>query len=98
LHSSQITSTGLNFTGFQNPHADKLISDAEFTLDVEKQNAFRHELQQLLTDELPYSFLYENSYSILILKRFQNVLPIGPFGIDSSTWFTLPGKEKYKDE
>lgn len=96
-HSNQIPPAGSNFVRFHNPRVDKILTDAQFSIDPEAQNKLYQELQSILIDEVPFIFIFENSFYVLVQTRFEKVLPIEPLGLDISKWFTLPGKEKYKE-
>ncbi len=57
-HSSQSGFGQLNFVGFNNAEADKLIERIRRTYDAELQIQLTHQLHALIAEEQPYTFLY----------------------------------------
>jgi peptide/nickel transport system substrate-binding protein len=61
-HSSQSKNPGLNLPGFNNPAADKLISEARTTTKKEVRDEKYRQLQRLIADEAPAIFLNQSVY------------------------------------
>lgn len=95
-HSSQAIPGGSNHVGYKNSEVDQLLEEARRTLDREKRNKMYQKFSAIIADDAPYLFLFERPFLFVGTKRFQNVLPVAKMGLDSSTWFTPLGNEKYK--
>lgn len=72
-HSSQIKDPGLNLTGFSNPTADKLISEARASTNTNLRNQKYKEFQNILIDQAPAVFLNQTLYIYAISKEIKNV-------------------------
>jgi peptide/nickel transport system substrate-binding protein len=47
-----------NFTGYNNPEFDQLVTDARSTSDFDTRYALYQDLNQILVDEAPYVYMY----------------------------------------
>lgn len=83
-HSSQIAE-GSNFVGFNNPEADKLIEAARVEFDRSKRNEYFRQLQQILHEEQPYTFMFTSATLLAYSKRFTGV-EIYRLGVDTKEW------------
>jgi len=61
-HSSQIKNPGLNLTGFNNPAADKLISEARTTTKKDVRDDKYRQFQNLIAGEAPAIFLNQSEF------------------------------------
>lgn len=72
-HSSQIKDPGLNLTSFNNPEADKLITEARSTTNrqirTEKYNSF----QKIIESEVPAIFINQTVFVYAISSNIKNV-------------------------
>jgi peptide/nickel transport system substrate-binding protein len=68
-HSSQTHVNQLNFTGFQNPEADRLIIKIRQEYNQRKQVEYCHELHRIIAREQPYTFLYVGKWTAILDKR-----------------------------
>jgi ABC-type transport system substrate-binding protein len=57
-HSSQAGPQQLNFVGYNNPEADKLIIRIRKEYNRDRQREMTHELHRIIYDDQPYTFLY----------------------------------------
>ena len=58
-HSSQRQKgKGFNFVDYNNPRVDRLIEEARTEFDQDKQRVFLWEIQKIIYDDQPYTFLY----------------------------------------
>ena len=57
-HSSQAGPNQLNFVGYKNPEADRLITRIRKEYDRSKQVKMARELHRLIARDQPYTFLY----------------------------------------
>ncbi len=68
-HSSQTGPYQLNFVGFSDPEADKLILRIRREYDHDKQVADCHRLHEIIAEAQPYTFLYVGRWTALLDKR-----------------------------
>jgi peptide/nickel transport system substrate-binding protein len=62
-----------NFTSYSNSAVDELIARGEGETDPEAANAIWHEMQELIYDDQPYTFLYWVNNLMAIHQRFEGV-------------------------
>ncbi len=68
-HSSQTNPGQLNFVGYKNPEADKLIIKIRQEYDLKKQVAYAHRLHELIHADQPYTFLYVKKWTALLDRK-----------------------------
>ena len=68
-HSSQSGPNQLNFVGYQNPEADRLIVAIRQEYDKSKQILMARELHRLIASDQPYTFLYVGKATRLLDKK-----------------------------
>lgn len=68
-HSSQTGPYQLNFVGFSNPEADRLIIKIRQEYDHERQVEYCHRLHEIIAHEQPYTFLYVGKWTAVLDKR-----------------------------
>jgi peptide/nickel transport system substrate-binding protein len=73
-HSSQVKDPGYNLTGFSNPAADKLITDARTTTDVATEQQDYQQFNSLIMSQFPIIFLDQAEYVYAIDSSVKNVL------------------------
>ena len=79
-HSSGANLTASsNHIGFVNKEADRLIEAFRVEFDVKKRIELAHQLQRLLHEEQPYTFLFSPDSLQTISARYRNVrqFPLG---------------------
>ena len=64
-----------NFVGYQNSTIDSLIVEALLSLDREKAKSAWYEFQEIIRDDLPYTFLYAPQKITLVKKNIQGIQP-----------------------
>ena len=57
-HSSQVPPNGMNHSFYRNPRADALMDELATTFDREKARALYAELQRVIADDQPFTFLH----------------------------------------
>lgn len=72
-HSDSDSDNGSNHIGFRNPEADRLIEAFRGEFDVKKRIELAHQLQRLLHEEQPYTFLFSADRLEVISARYRNV-------------------------
>ena len=68
-HSSQAGPQQLNFVGYKNPEADRLIVAIRQEYDKQKQIEMTRELHRLIARDQPYTFLYVRKATRLLDKK-----------------------------
>ncbi len=90
FHSDSIEEAS-NFGAYSNPDVDRLIELSNTNLDLEQRTEVLHEIQSLIHDDQPYTFLWESQRLAGLSKRVQNATPnaLDPlFKIEN--WWLLP--------
>ena len=72
-HSSQATADGLNFGGFANRDADRLLESARQTSDVNRRQELYADFQRLFADEAPAIPLYQPRYVYAADRAIQGI-------------------------
>lgn len=90
-HSSKTGPSEFNIVGFKNAGADAAIVASRHTFNQAERKKYLDRLQQILSDEQPYLWLYAPYALVAVHKRVQGVLP-APAGIgyNSVEWY-VPG-------
>ncbi len=109
-HSSQIGPFQLNFVGFKNDEADKLIVKIREEYDEKKRIQLCHALHRIIAEEQPYTFLYCSKWTALLDSRIvikeldQAGNPIykritatktGNYMYDFNKWIKLPERPTF---
>ena len=68
-HSSQAGPQQLNFVGYKNPDADRLITNLRREYNREKQVGMARELHRIIAHDQPYTFLYVKKTTQLLDKK-----------------------------
>ncbi len=77
---SNIAPKGLNITSFNDPVINELYRKARSTFDLKKQKKYYFEIQRLLAEDAPYTFLYM-PYSMSVVRRGIKGIEPAPAGI-----------------
>ncbi len=87
-----------NFTSYSNSAVDELIARGEGETDIEAANAIWHELQELIYEDQPYTFLYWINNLMAIHQRFEGVEAnlLTPF-YGLQRWWENPDWERERD-
>lgn len=76
FHSSNIPTPEefwlMNRTGYNNPTIDQLLEDAQRTVDRAKRTEYYAQVQQILSDDLPYISLWHEDNIAVLNKRIEN--------------------------
>jgi len=73
FHSSQIEEPRLNFVGFNNAEADKLMEEGRTTIDINERKKIYQRLQAVIAEEEPYMIINYPVSVVAINKRIGNV-------------------------
>ncbi|MDY0320991.1 MAG: peptide-binding protein [Arcobacteraceae bacterium] len=74
-HSNSDRVGGFNFVGYNNKQVDKLIDDSISMIDREKLSKTYKEIFKLITDDIPYIFLYIPDSITVVSKNIKNIEP-----------------------
>lgn len=80
-HSSQTEKGRFNFVGFQNERVDKLLEEGRVTTDPEKRKQIYAEMQQILAEEQPYTFLFFPNTIEVLRDKFRGPIAGNPAGL-----------------
>lgn len=93
FHSTQHDG-GLNYGFYNNPKVDQLLEQGQITVDEEARKLVYHQIQQELSQDLPYLFLFYVKKAGGILKRVEGHPQIEPNAtaylvppMDASQWW-----------
>ncbi len=95
-HSSKTGEGELNFIGFQNDEADRMLEMGVRTFDRWERKKYYDRFQEILAEEQPYTFLFLPDDLPIIHARFQNIHP-APAGIMHNfiRWYVPKSLQRY---
>jgi peptide/nickel transport system substrate-binding protein len=94
--SEAVIKKSSNFVGYNNPEANKLITEGKLEYDPAKRAAIYRELQKVIYNDYPVCFLFNPKVILLVSKRFQNVKIFTPRPcFDITTWWVPKDQQKY---
>jgi len=73
-HSSQITN-GINYVSYYNPVVDKLCEEGRKVFDKERRKKIYYEVHKIITDDVPYLFLFSRASLVGASKRIKGIDP-----------------------
>ena len=93
--SSNIGPGKLNFNSYRNPELDRLLEAGRRTFDRGQRKAIYDKAQELLAEEVPYTFLYVGDALPIVHARFQDIEP-PPAGISYNfiRWWVPKGLQR----
>ena len=99
-HSKYLqTEGGRNYTGFKNARVDELFDKAITEFDEAKRMAMFAEIQKIIYDEQPYTFLWNRPVLWAFNRRIRGVTfsPRGVLTFDPAYfgWWTAKGEQAY---
>ncbi len=74
-HSSSDKKGGFNFVGYKNKEVDRLIEKAEVTIDEKKFSKIYKKIYKLISDDVPYLFLFVPQSITAVHKNIKNIKP-----------------------
>lgn len=95
-HSSQTGPNQLNFVSYQNKRVDRLLELGVSTFDRKKRKKYYDEMQNIIAEEQPYTFLWIPPVLPAIHSRIHGIRP-APLGIDYNfeQWFIPAHLQEY---
>ncbi len=97
FHSSQMAETGDDFVQFKDAALDKLIEQARATVDEKKRMPIWHQVDQMLHQDEPYTFLYIEKDLDFLDSRFKGVAVTKEGLNGTSEWYVPLKLQKYRD-
>ncbi len=96
-HSSKTGAQELNFIAYCNPEVDRLLEQGRRVLDIEQRKPIYYKLQQILAEDVPYTFLYVPDALPVVARRFHGIKE-APAGImyNFEKWYVPQSQQKYK--
>ncbi|HDP25811.1 MAG TPA: peptide-binding protein [Deltaproteobacteria bacterium] len=96
-HSSNAVPGGLNFVGYRNAEVDELLSRGRHTFDEEERKECYFRIQEILSEEQPYVFLYVPYSLPVVSSRFKGIEP-APAGItyNLEKWYVPRSLQRYE--
>ena len=97
-HSTQSANKGSNHIAYKNPRVDKILEEYRREFDAKKRIELYRELQKILHDDQPYTFLCTPKSISAVSRRFRGVevLPIG--GLRPLDWWVPAASQKYSSK
>ena len=97
-HSSKTGEEELNFVSFKNEEVDELLAKGRTTFEQAERKKYYDRFQEILAEEVPYSFLYVSEALPAVSSRIKGIEPV-PTGITHNfiKWFVPSTLQKYKD-
>jgi len=74
-HSKSDKPGGFNLVGYHNKEVDKLIERAESTVDMKKLSKIYKKIFKIISDDLPYLFLYIPNSITAVNRKIKNIEP-----------------------
>jgi peptide/nickel transport system substrate-binding protein len=81
FHSSEIPPHGQNIVAYSNPVADRLIDQARHEMDMGKRANLYRQLQVVLADDQPYTWVNQPSVKWAVNRRLRGVKDGKGFGL-----------------
>lgn len=96
-HSSRARPGGLNFTQYKNPELDRLLEAQRRTFDKARRKAIVDRIQEILAEDVPYTFLYVPDALPIVNARFHGIKP-APAGIGYNfiRWYVPKARQGIK--
>jgi peptide/nickel transport system substrate-binding protein len=98
-HSSKTKEKEFNFVSYSNPEVDALLEKGRRTYDIEERKHAYFRIQEILSVEVPYIFLYVPDATPIVHGRFKGIRP-SPIGISYNLpkWYVPKGLQRYRME
>lgn len=96
-HSSKTGEFEFNFASYANPEVDRLLVEGRRTFDQSRRTAVYHRLHELISEDLPYVFLYVPDNLPAVHRRILGI-EVAPAGIGYNfiRWYVPKGFHKYQ--
>lgn len=96
-HSKSAEQGGSNHIHYANPQVDQLIETIRGEFDYNKRKEMLKQIQQIIHDDQPVTFLVSEKLTGAYSDRYQNVEFIAPRPCYNASWWWVPkSAQKYK--
>jgi peptide/nickel transport system substrate-binding protein len=96
-HSASAVDGGSNHVRYRSPEVDKLIEQIRGEFDFEKRKEHYKQIQRIINEDQPYTFLVSEQQTGAYHSRFQNVNFYAPRPCyDAGEWWVPLSAQKYK--
>ena len=90
-HSASIANQGSNFVSYKNPEVDKLIDQHRQALDRAKRIELARQIQRLIYEDQPYTFLTEGRYTLYAHQNYvKKAKDTYEYTVGTQFWKLLP--------
>ncbi len=98
-HSSKTREKEFNFVSYKNPEVDELLEKGRRTFDIGERKKAYFRIQEILSEDLPYIFLYVPDATPIVHARFRGIIP-SPIGITYNLpkWYVPEGSQRHRLE
>lgn len=95
-HSSKTGERELNFISYQNPKVDELLELGVSTYDQAERKKYYDQIQEIISEDQPYTFLFVQDALTVIASRFHGIEP-APMGISYNfiKWYVPKPLQRY---
>ena len=93
-HSSQIEGGGFNFIGFRNDEVDGILERYREEFDQDKRAEMYQRFQQILNEDQPYTFLWNQRGATAYSRRFRDANWY-PTGVEPNSWWVEKADRLY---
>ena len=93
-HSSQIEGGGFNFIGFRNVEVDGILERYREEFDQDKRAEMYQRFQQILNEDQPYTFLWNQRGATAYSRRFRDANWY-PTGVEPNSWWVEKADRLY---
>jgi peptide/nickel transport system substrate-binding protein len=95
-HSSKTGEHEFNFVSYKNAEVDKLLVKGRSTFNRDKRQQIYYRVHEIISDELPYIFLYVPDSLPTVHARIQNIYPAAAgIAYNFIKWYVPEGYHKY---
>jgi len=93
-HASQAEGQGSNFISFKNAEVDSILEAYRQEFDMDRRIALYKRFQEILHEEQPYTFLWQQRVARAYSRRFEGVNWY-PIGTDTQEWWVALTDQMY---
>lgn len=87
-HTSSIANGGSNFVGYSNKEVDKLIDEAQTTMDKKTRVKLLKKVYSMIAEDYPYAFFFNNKYIFYgHTKKMKKVRDTYNYGVGVGYWW-----------
>jgi peptide/nickel transport system substrate-binding protein len=98
-HSSKTKEKEFNFVSYKSPEVDELLEKGRRTFNSGERKKAYFRIQEILSEDLPYIFLYVPDATPIVHARFKGIIP-SPIGITYNLpkWYVPGSSQRHRLE